>query len=83
MMTNTNIVGEGDSDISGSRGGGVGDINSCDDFAPQYESEGEEFERNVREGANDESSNNPAPSENVSQGKCWGAIVIVALAHHF
>ncbi|EOA85931.1 uncharacterized protein SETTUDRAFT_184890 [Exserohilum turcica Et28A] len=63
----TYLVGEGDSDISGSRGGGDGDINSCDDFAPQYESEGEEFERNVREGANDESSNNPAPSENVSQ----------------
>jgi hypothetical protein len=83
MMTNTNIFEEGNSEISGSRGGGDGDISSCDDFAPQNESEGEEFRRNFREGKEDESSNQPAPSENISQGKRPGAIVIVALAHHF
>ena len=83
MMTYKNIVREGNSEISGNRGGGDGDISSCDDFAPQNESEGEEFKRNLEEGTEDESSNQPAPSENVSQGKCRSAIVIVALAHHF
>jgi hypothetical protein len=83
MMTNTNIVREGNSEISGSRGGGDGDIGSYDDFAPQNESEGGEFKRNFREGTEDESSNQPAPSENISQGKRPGAIVIVAFAHHF
>ncbi|KAJ5027558.1 hypothetical protein J3E73DRAFT_408254 [Bipolaris maydis] len=49
MMTNTNIVREGNSEISGSRGGGDGDVSSYDDFALQNESEGEEFKRNFRE----------------------------------
>ncbi|EMD93216.1 hypothetical protein COCC4DRAFT_22041 [Bipolaris maydis ATCC 48331] len=48
-MTNTNIVREGNSEISGSRGGGDGDVSSYDDFALQNESEGEEFKRNFRE----------------------------------
>jgi hypothetical protein len=83
MTTNTNIVGESNSEISGSGGGGDGDVGSYDDFAPQNESEGEEFKRTFREGTGDESSNQPAPSGNISQGKRPGAIVIVALAHHF
>lgn len=82
-MTNTNIVREGNSEISGSRCGGDDDVSSYDDFAPQNESEGEGFKRNFREGIEDESLNQPAPSENIGQGKRPGAIVIVALAHHF
>jgi len=82
-MTNTNIVREGNSEISGSGGGEDGDVGGYDDFAPQNESEGEEFRRNFREGTEDGSSNQPVPSENISQGKRPGAIVIVALAHHF
>lgn len=57
----------GNSEISDSRGGGDGDVSSYDDFAPQNESEGEEFKRNFRGGTEDESSNQPAPSENISQ----------------
>ncbi|EFQ96383.1 hypothetical protein PTT_01418 [Pyrenophora teres f. teres 0-1] len=66
-MTNTNIVREGNSEISGSGGGEDGDVGSYDDFAPQNESEGEEFRRNFREGTEDGSSNQPVPSENISQ----------------
>jgi hypothetical protein len=82
-MTNTNIVREGNSEISDSRGGGDGDVSSYDDSAPQNESEGKEFKRNFREGTEDESSNQPAPSENISKGKRPGTIVIMALTHHF
>ncbi|EOA83906.1 uncharacterized protein SETTUDRAFT_32918 [Exserohilum turcica Et28A] len=68
---------EDNSDISGSSGRGDSDISSCDDFAPQNESEGEEFKRNLEEGTEDESSNQPAPSENVSQGKCRKNTVVI------
>ena len=81
-MTNTNIVREDNSKTSGTRGEGDIDVSSYNDFAPRNESEGEEFKRNLREGT-DESSNQPAPSENISQGKRPGAIVMVAIAHHF
>ncbi|KAF7444987.1 hypothetical protein A1F97_10666 [Pyrenophora tritici-repentis] len=60
---------EDNSDISSSRSRGDSDISSCDDFAPQNESESEEYKRNLGEGTEEESSNQPAPSENVSQGK--------------
>lgn len=81
-MTNTNIVGEENSEISGTRGGVDSDISSHDGFAPQNESEGKEFKRNLREGTEDQSLNQLVP-ENISQGKRPDAIVIVAIAHHF
>lgn len=82
IITNTNIVGEDNSKTSGIRGEGDIDVSSYSDFAPRNESEGEEFKRNLQEGT-DESSNQPAPSENISQGKRPGAIVMVLIAHHF
>ncbi|KAF5844076.1 hypothetical protein GGP41_001453, partial [Bipolaris sorokiniana] len=63
----TYLVREGNSEISGSRCGGDDDVSSYDDFAPQNESEGEGFKRNFREGIEDESLNQPAPSENIGQ----------------
>ncbi|EUC40891.1 hypothetical protein COCMIDRAFT_107645, partial [Bipolaris oryzae ATCC 44560] len=67
VISSTYLVGEGSSKISGSRGGEDSDISNYDDFAPQNDSEGEEFKRNFREGTEDESSNQPAPSENTNQ----------------
>ncbi|XP_014550298.1 hypothetical protein COCVIDRAFT_43136 [Bipolaris victoriae FI3] len=67
ITTNTTIFGKDNSNISGSRGRGDSSISSCDDFAPQDESEGEEFKRNLGEGTEKESSTQPAPSKNVRQ----------------
>jgi hypothetical protein len=83
MMINTNKVREGKNVSNSSGGGADNDVGSHDDFAPRNEREGGEFERTFRDGTEDESSNQPAPSENISQGKRPSAIVIVALAHHF
>ena len=88
MMTNTNADGEVNCEISGVRGGGSGDVGSDDGFSTQNERENVGFEQSVSmrtfpEDTRDESSNQPAPSEGTSQGKCPGPIGIVAHAYHF
>jgi hypothetical protein len=87
-MTNTNAAGEGSSEISSSGGGGGGDDGSNDGLLLQNEWEGVELKQTVskrssRKDTEDENSNHPAPSDNSSQGKRPGQIVIVAPAHHF
>lgn len=81
-MINTNKVGEDTSEIRGSGSGGEGDVGSYDDFALN-ETEDEDFERILRDGIEDESSNRPATYENSCQGKRPSVAVIVALAHQF
>jgi hypothetical protein len=83
MMISTNKFREGRNEISSRGGGGDNDVGSHDDFAPQNEREGRELERMFRAGTEDESSNQPAPSENICVDKRPSATVIVALAHHF
>jgi hypothetical protein len=87
-MTNTNAAGEGSSEISSSGGGGDGDDGSNDGLLLQNEWEGVELKQTVskrssRKDTKDENSNQLAPSDNSSQGKRPGQIVIVAPAYHF
>ena len=87
-MTNTNADDEVNLEISGVGGGGSGDVGSDHGFSSQNERESVGFQQSVPmrtspEDIRDESSNQPAPSEGTSQGKCPGQIGIAAHAYHF